>query len=159
MQAPIKWGLILGIAIAIQTVVFAAAGWHAQYNMAWVWLAIAIALNAAAVVLCLRDTAHERTWGGQLQAGLTVGVIASVLVFVSTWVVTGFIYPDYYQEMADGYRATLMEMDMSQAEVDQSVAALAGTSPVRSGVEGVVGTMVVSLVVAAGVGIWLRKRD
>ena len=51
MQAPIKWGLILGAAIAIQTFVFAVAGWHTAYNMAWVWLAIAIGLTAGAVVV------------------------------------------------------------------------------------------------------------
>lgn len=159
MQAPIKWGLILGAAIAIQTFVFAVAGWHTAYNMAWVWLAIAIGLNVAAVVLCLRETASDRTWAGQLQAGLTLGVVASVLVFLSTWVVTGFMFPDYYLEMADGYRETLMGMDMSQDEVDQSVAAIAGTSAVRSGVEGVVGTMVVSFVAAAVAGVWIRRKD
>lgn len=47
---------------------------------------------------------------------------------------------------------------MTPEEVSESVAGLAGTSPVRSGLEGVVGTLVTSLLVAGTTGFWVRKK-
>ena len=82
-----------------------------------------------------------------------------MLVFVSTWLVTGIVFPDYYVDMAEGYRETFEATGMSQEALDESVAGLATTSPVRSALEAVAGTMAVSLLTAAITGIWVRKKD
>ena len=159
MQRPIKCGLILGVAVAIQSFVFGAAGWHTTYSMSFVFLAIAIAINVVTVVMCLRETAPERAWGGQLQNGLIVGLVGSVLIFVGSWFVTAVVFPDYFAEMAEGYREAYASMGLAQEAIDESVAGIAATSPVRSAFDGVMGTVVVSLVVAAITGIWVRRED
>ena len=159
MRPPIKWGLVLGMAVGVENFVFGAAGWHAVYAMAAVFLVIAIAINVATVVTCLRETASERSWAGQLRSGLVLGLVGSLLVFAGSWFVSAVAFPDYFGEMAEGYREAYVSMGMSQEAVDEAVAGIAGASPVRSALEGVVGTMVTSLVAAAIAGIWLRKED
>jgi len=159
MQGPIKWGLILGIAVTIQNFVFGAAGWHTTYSMSFVFLAIAIAINVVTVVMCLRGTAQESAWAGQLRNGLMVGLVGSVLIFAGSWFVTAVVFPDYFTEMAEGYREAYVSMGLSQEAIDESVAGIAGTSPIRSAFEGVVGTVVTSLVVGAITGIWVRRKD
>ena len=60
--------------------------------------------------------------------------------------------------MAEGYRQTFVDMGMTDEQVDETVAATAATSPLKSAFDGVVGTMVTSLIVAGIAGFWLRKK-
>ena len=159
MKGPVRWGVILGGGVAVMALVFALAGWHRSYEMSFVYLTIAILLNVFTVVLCLREGAGTDSWLGHVKNGLLVGIVGSVLIFVGSWLVMGVIFPDYFAEMAEGYRATYVELGHSDSEVAELVAATAATSPVRSAFDGVVGTMATSLVVAAVSGIWLRKKD
>lgn len=159
MSEPIKWGLVLGVAVAIQSLIFGAAGWHKTFSMSFVYLAIAIGINVLSVVACLRQTAAGSTWAGQLKNGLVVGMVGSLIIFTSAWLVTTVVFPNYFGEMAEGYREAYERMDMTREAVEEAVAGTAATSPARSAVEGVIGTLVTSLVVAAISGIWLRRKD
>jgi hypothetical protein len=144
--------------VAVLNVIFGLAGWHRNLEMAFVFLALAIPINMVTVVLCLREQAGTDGWAGQIRNGLIVGLVGSAIIFVTSWLVTTVVFPDYFREMADGYREAYVAMGLSEGEVDDLVAATAATSPVRSAFDGVVGTMMTSLVVAAIAGAWLRKK-
>lgn len=159
MQGPIRWGVMLGSAVAVLTVVFGLLGWHRTYEMSFAFLAVAILINVAAVVLCLRERASSESWLGQVKNGLVVGGVASAIIFVTSWLVTTVVFPDYFSEMANGYREAFVNMGLSESEVADLVAATAATSPVRSAFTGVAGTMATSLIVAAIAGRWLRRKD
>jgi len=158
MKGPIRWGVILGGAVAVLSLVFGLVGWHRIYEMSFVFLAIAILINVTTVVLCLRERASSESWLGQVKNGLVVGLVGSVIIFVTSWLVTTVVFPDYFTAMADGYREAYANMGLSEDEVADLVAATAATSPVRSAFDGVVGTMATSLVVAAIAGVWLRNK-
>lgn len=159
MKGPLRWGLILGSAVTVVNLGFVLLGWHRTYEMAFVFLAIAIPINVVTVVLCLRERASSENWLGQLKNGVSVGLVGSAIIFLGSWLVTAVIFPDYFTEMADGYRSTYIAMGLSEGEVADLVTATAATSPVRSAFSGVVGTMATSLVVAAIGGVWLRRKD
>lgn len=159
MKGPIRWGLILGLAVGLLGLLFGLAGWHRDYGMSFVYLAVAIAINVLTVVLCLREQAASETWLGQVRNGLVVGLVGAILIFASAWLTSTAVFPDYFAEMAEGYRSAYVEMGHSEAEVEAMVAATAATSPAQSAFSGVVGTMVTSLVVAAVAGGWLRRKD
>ena len=158
MKAPVRWGVILGSAVAVLSLISGLSGWHRVYEMSFVYLAIAILINVATVVLCLRGQASSQGWLGQVKNGLVVGLVGSVIIFVSSWLVTTVVFPNYFAEMADGYREAYVSMGLSEDEVADLVAATAAASPIRSAFDGVVGTMATSLVVAAIAGGWLRKK-
>lgn len=159
MGVPVRWGVILGGAVAVLSLVFGLAGWHRIYEMSFVFLAVAIPINVVTVVLCLRERASSEGWLGQVKNGLVVGLVGSVIIFVTSWMVTTAVFPDYFREMADGYRETYVGMGLSADEVEDLVTATAATSPIRTAFDGVVGTMATSLIVAAIAGGWLRKKD
>jgi len=159
MKGPLRWGVILGMAVAVLNLVFAIAGWHQVFVMSFLFLAIAILANATVVVVCLRENAISDAWLNQVKNGLIVGLIGSVIVFFSSILVTVVIFPDYFSEMAMGYREAYVNMGMSEAEVADLVAATANTSSFKSALDGVVGTIITSFVVAAIAGIWIRKTD
>ncbi len=159
MKGPIRWGVILGGAVAVLSFVFGLAGWHRTFEMSFVFLAVAILINVATVVLCLREQASSNGWASQLKNGLIVGLVGSVIIFLTSWLVTTVVFPDYFTEMAAGYREAYANMGLSESEVADLVAATANTSPIKSAFDGVVGTLATSLVVAAIAGLWLRKKD
>ncbi len=158
MKASVRWGVILGAGVAVLTLVFAAAGWHRTFAMSFVFLVVAILINVTAVVFCLRERASTDGWPGQVRNGLAVGLVGSAIIFVTSWLVTGVVFPDYFTEMAEGYREAYVGMGLSDGEVEDLVAATAATSPAKSAFDGVIGTMITSLVVAAIAGFWLRKK-
>jgi hypothetical protein len=41
MKGPVRWGVILGGAVAVLSLVFGLVGWHRIYEMSFVFLAIA----------------------------------------------------------------------------------------------------------------------
>ena len=157
-QAPVKWGLIFGVAVGVQNVIFAMAGWHKVYDKAFVYLAIAIAINVTAVVMCLRKTAARSSWAAQLGNGLVLGLVASAIIFASTWLVTAIIFPDYFVDMAEGYRSVYSLAELEWATTQERLAGVAAMSPVRSAAENTIGAMVVSLLTSAVAGIWLRRK-
>lgn len=159
MKGPIRWGVILGAAVAVLSLVFGLLGWHRTFEMSFVFLAVAILINVVTVVLCLRERAATESWLGQVGNGLLVGLVGSVIIFIGSWLVMAVVFPDYFAEMAEGYRETYAGMGLSEGEVADLVEATANTSPLRSAFDGVVGTMVTSLIVAAIAGIWLRRKD
>jgi hypothetical protein len=69
------------------------------------------------------------------------------------------VFPDYFTEMADGYRQAYVNMGLSGDEVADLVAATAAASPVRSAFSGVIGTVATSLGVAGIAGGWLRRKE
>lgn len=158
MKAPVRWGVILGGAVAVLSLVSGLVGWHRVYEMSFVYLAIAILINVVTVVLCLRGQASTEGWLGQVKNGWVVGMVGSVIIFAASWLVTTVVFPDYFAQMAEGYREAYVAMGLSQDEVADLVAATAAASPIRSAFDGVVGTLATSLVVAAIAGVWLRKK-
>ena len=154
----VVWGAALGLAIIVLHLVLGAAGWHTQPDKASLFLVLAMGLNAVAVILGLRAS-RGQSWARHLRAGALIGAIASVIVFTGTWLVTAVVFPDYFLEMAEGYRMAYQSQGMAPDVIEQTVAGLAATTPVRTAVEGVVGTLVVSVVVAAVAGIWLRRES
>lgn len=159
MNAAVRYGLLLGGLLAIQILLFATLGWHEVYAMQAVFLVVAMGLNATAVVLCLRRTAPERTWSGQLAVGLVLGAVAAAIATATNWLVTNVLHPDYFAAMAAGYRPTLEQMDLPAETVRALLAGIEGTTPIRAAVEVIVGTIGTSLLVSAIAAVKLRRRS
>lgn len=158
MTASLKWGLILGGALALEMLLTTAAGWHTTVDGATWFLVLAVPLNVAGILLCQREAASAATWSQQMKNGIQVGAIAAVWVVASNWIVTLGLYPEFYEEMAAGYRPSLEAMGLPPETVEEKLAGIRSTTALRSAMEGIVGTMTVSTVAAAFGGLWLRRR-
>ena len=158
MQPNVRWGLVLGASVFVLNLAFALLGLHQTFSMSFVYLAIAIGINIVAVVQCLRAYSDRATWGGQIMNGLVTGLVASVLIFAGALLVTEVFFPEYFVEMAEGYRSSYEAMGLSETEVEDLVSTTANSSGVQSALSGVIGTLVTSLIVAAVAGFWLRKK-
>ena len=90
--------------------------------------------------------------------GLTLGIVGAVIIFLCSWLMTAVIFPDYYEQLADGYLAFFEGANLPQDQIDANMAQIRQATPVSGAMQGAIGTVITSLVVAAIGGIFLRKK-
>ena len=159
MKAVIRWGVILAVAVAVLSVTFAFLDLHKRpILLAVVSIPLLIAINAVAVYFALRETAPHAGYGKQVLNGLCLGLWAGALVFATSWVFTTHIDPSYLAETRQAY-VTFLEDALPPEQLPAQLAKVENSlTPVAQARSGFLGTLVTSVVVAAIVAIFKRKR-
>ena len=155
MNIPVKYGLMLGVIVGALGFALAALGLHSNAMTPPAFVAAAIIINIVIVVLALRRTASDSNWGGQVRNGLVLGVTGAVIIFLSSFVMTALVFPDYYAEFAEAARLRGVAGGLPPEEIDMQVAMATGT-PAGSAFSGAIGTLITSAVVAAIMGFFKR---
>ena len=157
MAPRIKYGLTLGIIVALLGYVVPIAGLHTNTFMPTVFVGLAMLINVVAVFLALRETAESTAWGGQFVNALVVGVIGATLIFLGSWTMTALVFTDYYAEYAAAMRETLTAAGIAQDIIDAQMAAVEATTPVSSAFSGAIGAVITSAVAGAVIAIFKRS--
>lgn len=157
MNPPVRFGLILGIAVAALGYVVPIAGLHANSTMPTVFVLAAVVVNVVCVFLALRRTAADATWIGQVVNALIVGAIGAVLIFAGSWTMTTWVFPDYYAEYAAAMRETLTAAGLPADQVAAQMTVVEDTTPAGSALSGAIGAIITSALAGAVVGIFKRK--
>ena len=158
MGIAIKWGIILGVAVGALGFVFGGAGLHVSPATAMAFVGLAFLINVVVVILAVREARHTATWAGQLLNGLVIGLIGAVIIFLASWFMTAVVFPDYYQQLADGYLAFFQSAGMTEAQIAEAMKDVEQATPVSGALSGSTGAVLSSVVVAAIAGIFLRKK-
>lgn len=157
MNAPVKYGLILGFVVGVLGFVVAGLGLHTNLVAPTVFVGVSVVVNVVIVFLALRETAAASSWAGQLLNSLILGAIGAAIVFASSWIMTTVVFPDYYAEYAAAMLSALTSAGMPSDQVAAAVAQVEQTTPAGSALQGALGTVITSLVVGAIVGIFKRQ--
>ena len=147
MNAPVKYGLILGVVVGVLGFVIAGLGLHTRLGTSMAFMSVSVIVNVVVVFLALRETAASATWTGQLRNSLILGAVGAVVVFASSWVMTALVFPDYHAEYAAATRDALAGTGLPVEQPTPAGAALSGS----------IGTIATSLIVGALVGIFKRQ--
>jgi hypothetical protein len=158
MNVAVKWGIILGVVVAVLGFIFGGAGLHTNPIMAIVFVGLAVVINVVVVILALRHTASTNSWGLQVRSGLVIGVLGAVLIFLGSWIMTSVVFPDYYEQMRDGYMDFFEAANLPEDQIEAQMETLEAATPVRSALQGALGTLATSIVVAAIAGTFIKKK-
>ncbi len=158
MTIPIRAGVLLGVLCVLWTFVMGFTGWYKDPVMLNLFFLV-ILFEIAVIVWALRQTAPNATWGGQVLNGLTISVVAGVIVFVGSLLFTMVAFPSYFTDIQAAQTEWMRAAGMEEAEIQSQVTAAAGMqTPLMNALSGVVGTVVTGLVVSAIAGAFLRKK-
>ena len=157
MEIPIRYGIVLGIIVGALGFAFAILGLHTSDSAPIGFVIAAIIVNVVIVVLATQRTAPHSNWSRQVLNGLVLGVVGAAIIFLSSWVMTAVVFPDYYAEFAEAARQHAVASGLSAAEIEEAVAMASGT-PVGTAFSGASGTVITSLAVAAIMGYFKRTR-
>ena len=155
MEIPVRYGIVLGVIVGAMGFALAILGLHTSEMAPARFVIAAVILNVVIVVLATHRTAPYSNWGRQVRNGLVLGVVAAAIIFLSSWVMTAVVFPDYYAEFAEAARERAVAAGLSAAAIEEAEALASGT-PVGSAFSGALGTVITSVVVAAIAGVFKR---
>jgi hypothetical protein len=158
MNAVVKGSIGLAVAVGVVSILFFVLGLHQNPLMSLVSIALFIVFNVVAIYWVLNQTAAENTYGAQLLNGLLVGVIAGLAIFVLSWLNLAVIFPDALEETRVGTIEFLETSGLPQDQLDARIAKLDEMTPLSQSVPGLIGTLATSVIVAAIVAIFRRKK-
>ena len=157
MEIPVKYGIVLGVIVGAMGFALAILGLHTNAMAPMAFVIAAIIVNVVIVVLATQRTAPNSNWSRQVLNGLVLGVVGAAIIFLSSWVMTAVVFPDYYAEFAEAARQRAIASGLSATEIEEAVAMASGT-PVGTAFSGASGTVITSVVVAAIAGYFKRTR-
>lgn len=153
---PIKYGIILGLASGILGFVLAGLGLHQNPLMPTLFVIVVFILNIVLIYIALKEMAATSTWGKQVVNGLTLGVIAGVIAFLSSLLMTEVVFTNYYDELLTAQRNLIVNAGLPQEVVEAQLQALDQVTPMASAFQGFLGSVLTSLIASAIIGIFQR---
>ena len=120
-------------------------------------LVLLIGANIAIVFWALKQTAAENGYGHQLGNAALIGVVGGVLVFLGSMLLLT-VLPDYLEEMKTMQIASLEQFNLPEDRMDAQIAKIEAITPVKSSMQGMIGTFGTSLIIGAIVAIFKRKK-
>jgi hypothetical protein len=158
MSAVLKGSVILAVTVGLISIIMGALGLHTNPMMGLVQIVLFILLNVGAVIWVLRQGAAQNSYVQQLLNGLYVGIFAGLLIFVLSFLMLTVVFPDYLDEMKDGYLEMLEASGLPDDQIEQQMARMDATTPANQAFAGTLGTLVTSIAVGAVAGIFLRRK-
>lgn len=159
MSTAIKAGIILGILVEIWTAIVIAAGWHKDPALIVVFFLV-IPLQITVIVMALKRTAAEATYGKQVLNGIVISAIAGGIVFVGSYLLTTVVFPNYFDEIRVAGTEILAKAGKSPEEIAVEMKKNESMyDPIQNSIAGLIGTDVTGLLVSMIAGIFLRKKN
>ena len=160
MQSIVKAGLVLGLAVEVWTFLTLALGWHKD-PMTLMLFYVVIVIQAGVLYWGLRMTAAEgRPYGGQVVAGILISGIGAVIIFIGSFILTSYVFPDYFMELEQGLRTMLLAQGLPEADIQAQIDAMAGSNtPLMNAVNGVIGTVISGLILSLIIGAFVKAKS
>jgi len=159
MSTAIKAGIILGILVELWTAIVIAAGWHKDPALIVVFFLV-IPLQITVIVMALKRTAAEATYGKQVLNGIVISAIAGGIVFVGSYLLTTVVFPSYFDEIRVAGTEILAKAGKSPEEIAVEMKKNESMyDPIQNSIAGLIGTDVTGLLVSMIAGAFLRKKN
>jgi hypothetical protein len=159
MKATPKAGLMLGILVVAWTFVMGVTGWYKDPVKQYFFYVVVL-IEIGVLVWGLRLTAKEgKTYGGQVGAGTLMAVIGAVIIFFGSIFFTTVAYPNYFTEIHDIGRQTIMAQGLTAEQADAQLKLMEPMqTPLVQALLGAVMTVVTGFVASLVIAAVLRKK-
>ncbi|MGE5175589.1 MAG: DUF4199 domain-containing protein [Hyphomicrobiales bacterium] len=158
MGTVLKYGILLGALVEIWTAIVIAAGWHKDPVLLLAFYVV-IPLEVVLIVLALRGTAAEATYGKQVLNGTLVSLVAGVIIVFGSVIITTVVFPNYYAEVRAAGVEMLTKAGKSAEEIEVLMRGSdAFSTPWAQAIQGFIGTVLTGILTALVAGLFLRKK-
>lgn len=160
MHPTIRYGLILGLGVSTWTFVFNLLGWHTQPSLYFLrFILVVIVYQVGLLVWALRKTSPDGGYGRQVWTGVSISLLASIIIFAVSLLLATVVFPNHTQEAVAASRRMMAQQGLSIEQIEAAVKAQAPLqTPRASAMAGVIGTMVTGFLTSVIASIWLRKK-
>ncbi|HLP30064.1 MAG TPA: DUF4199 domain-containing protein [Geothrix sp.] len=158
MPPTLRAGLILGLSVAAWTFVMGVTGWYRHpslHRLFW----LVIPLQIGLLVWALRGLAPVSGFGRQVWNGVSISVLASLIIFGASILFTTVVFPHYFQDLEALGRQMMARQGLSPEQIETAVRLQAPLqTPRASAMAGAIGTVVTGFLTSVVAAIWLRKK-
>ena len=158
MNTVLKWSVILVAVVTLMNLIIIGTGLHTNPLVGILFVVLALVFNITALIMLLRETRADCSYGKQLLNSILLGMIAGVLIFATSFLVLSVLFPNSIPEMIDGTIAFLESAPIDDDTRQAQIAAVQGTTAMTQSLSGLMGTFFTSLLVGAILAIFLRKK-
>ena len=152
MPPTLRAGIILGLAVAAWTFVM---GFTGRWGYFW----LVIPLQVALLTWALRGTAAMSGYGRQVWNGVSISLLASLLIFAARYLFTAVVFPHYFQELEALGRQGMARQGLSVEQIEAAVRAQAPMQTHRvNAMAGALGTVVTGFFTSLVAAVWLRRK-
>jgi hypothetical protein len=159
MSNTVKTGVILGLLVEAWTYIVGVAGWHRDptlVNLFYVVVLIEIGLLYWGLK---KEAATGKSYGGLVGAGTLMSVVGAVIIFIGAMVFTMVVFPEYFAEVREAGRRTLLAKGLPAAEVEKTLEMAAPMqTPFINALMGAVMTVLTGFISSLVIGVLVRKR-
>ena len=158
MKPTVKGGVLLGVLTGLWTLLMGVTGWYKDPAMVNVFFLV-ILFELGVLIWVLRKTSGDNTYWQQVGAGMTIGLVGSVIIFFVSIFFTTVLYPNYFAELRAVQEQVLRQQGRSEAEI----ALLLNTAkpmqtPLINALVGVAGTLATAFLGSLAIGAIYRKK-
>jgi hypothetical protein len=158
MNTVIKASVALVVVVMVISLAMYFTGMHENALIGGLGsLVLLIGANIAIVFWALNQTAAENGYGRQLGNAALIGLVGGILVFLGSMLLLT-VLPDYLEEMKTMQIASLEQFNLPEDRMDAQIAKIEAITPVKSSMQGMIGTFVTSLIIGAIIAIFKRKK-
>ena len=160
MNSVIKSSLLLVAIIAVVSLGFTFSGFQVSNPLlgAMIFLVVAILANVGCLFWGLSGSAAESGYGKQLLNSLIFGVVAGVLIFCFSMLITTVLAPDNFDQAKTAMVEAMEGMNMPEEALALQVDKIEATTPMGESIKGLIGTIGTSLFFGAIISIFKRRK-
>jgi len=160
MKSSVIAGVVLGVLVAIWTLLMGATGLY-KHPIGALLFFVVIPINIGVIVWGLRKTRDQGfRYGKQVLAGLVIGVVGAAIIFCNSYLFTTVLFPNYFEDLLAMQEEMLGAAGLPEEQIAARMAAAeAAATPWNAAVQGAIGTVVTSLVTALIAAGFIRRKD
>ena len=160
MHPTLRYGILLGLGVAAWGFIFNLLGWHRQPSLYLLrFILVVVAYQVALLVWALRDTARDGGYGRQVWNGVSISLLASLIVYGTSILFVTVIFPTHIQESVAASRQLMAAEGKSAEQIEAIVRAQAPLqTPRASAMAGVFGTVMTGLLTSLIAAVWFRRK-
>ena len=151
MKSAVQAGVILGIMVVVWTLLHGFTGWYKDPGMSWTFWMV-IPFQIILLVWMLKNTKKQGFgYGQQVLAGVVMSLVAGVIIFAGTYLVTTAVFPTYYADIQ-------AMLERIRAATGKPVGAGPPMTAMSSSVKAFLGTFCTGLIVSVIAAVLIRDR-
>jgi hypothetical protein len=158
MNVVVKAGVVLGVAVALFTLLNGFAGWYKNPSLGLVFPIVATLIELGVLIWALRQTAAIKRYWGQVGNGTLIAVGGGILIVFGSLLFTS-LFPDYMEIALAATADRWRDAGISEQQIEQQLPmAAAMMSPVPQALLGFVMTILTGFVLSLIVAAFVRKK-
>ena len=160
MSNVVKTGLILGVLVEVWTYIFGFAGWHLHPTLVNLFYVVVVIQLVVLYWGLKKEAASGKSYGALLGAGTTMSVVAAVLVFIGSMLFTTVFFPQYFAEVREMARQSMLAAGNAADQVEKTLEMAAPMqTPFVNAVMGALMTILAGFIFSLFLAFLVRKKQ